>query len=180
MHTVSSGPKFRISPMSCEITSLDMMTASNGIFLRYWPFFLGGGWGWGWGWGGDETTGHRWIPLTKISDAELWCFLWAAPEQTVEQTLEMPVIWDAIALITTSLLWAGVILFKTNNTAQHYQNKKYTCLFCFVISGFWHLCGRWIQNRLKTSLTPISPPCTCPQFAVPYFEVYTQKLFPGE
>ena len=26
-----------------------------------------------------EFTGHRWIPLTKTSDAELWCFLWSAP-----------------------------------------------------------------------------------------------------
>ena len=25
-------------------------------------------------------TGHRWIPHTKASDAELWCFLWSAPE----------------------------------------------------------------------------------------------------
>ena len=23
----------------------------------------------------EEFTGHRWIPLTKTSDAELWCFL---------------------------------------------------------------------------------------------------------
>ena len=23
---------------------------------------------------------HRWIPLTKARDAELWCFLWSAPE----------------------------------------------------------------------------------------------------
>ena len=29
-------------------------------------------------------TGHQWIPLTKASDAELWCVLWSAPEQTVE------------------------------------------------------------------------------------------------
>ena len=27
-----------------------------------------------------EFTGHRWIPRTKASDAELWCFLWFAPE----------------------------------------------------------------------------------------------------
>ena len=25
-----------------------------------------------------EFTGPRWIPLTKASDAELWCFLWSA------------------------------------------------------------------------------------------------------
>ena len=32
-----------------------------------------------------EFTGHRWIPLTKASDAELWCFLWSLPEQTVHK-----------------------------------------------------------------------------------------------
>ena len=39
-------------------------------FPRYWPFVR-------------EFTGHRWIPLTKASDAGLWCFLWSAPKQTV-------------------------------------------------------------------------------------------------
>ena len=39
----------------------------------------------------------------KASDAELWCFLLSAPEQTVEQTIGTPVILDAIALIMTSL-----------------------------------------------------------------------------
>ena len=41
-----------------------MMTSSNGdIFRATGPL-----------WG--EFTGHRWIPLTKASDAELWCFLY--------------------------------------------------------------------------------------------------------
>ena len=31
-----------------------------------------------------EFTGHQWSPLTKTSDAELWCFLWTPPEQTFE------------------------------------------------------------------------------------------------
>ena len=48
-----------------------------------------------------EFTGHRWIPFTKASDAEL-CFLWS--EQTFKQTIETPVIRDAIALIGTSQL----------------------------------------------------------------------------
>ena len=50
-----------------------------------------------------EFTSHRWIPLTKGSDAELWCFLWSAPEQIVKKTMEMLVIWNAIALILMSL-----------------------------------------------------------------------------
>ena len=68
-----------------------MMTSSNGNIFRV----TGPLWG--------EFTGHRWIPLTKASDAELWCFLWSGPEQTVEQTIETQVIRDAIALIMTSL-----------------------------------------------------------------------------
>ena len=43
------------------------------------------------------------VSLTKASDAELWCFLWCVPELTAEQTVEMLVIWDAMALIVTSL-----------------------------------------------------------------------------
>ena len=43
---------------------------------------------------------HRWIPLTKASDAELWCFLWSASEQTVEK---QSVIWYVITPIITSL-----------------------------------------------------------------------------
>ena len=68
-----------------------MMTSSNGNIFRVTGPLLG------------EFTGHRWIPLTKASDAELWWFLLSAPEQTAEQTVETPVIWEAIALIMTSL-----------------------------------------------------------------------------
>ena len=35
-------------------------------FPRYWPFVRG-------------IHRSRWIPHTKASDAELWCFLWSAP-----------------------------------------------------------------------------------------------------
>ena len=44
-----------------------------------------------------ESTGYRWISLTKASDAELWCFPSSVPDQTVEQTTETPVIWDALS-----------------------------------------------------------------------------------
>ena len=41
--------------------------------------------------------------FSKELDAELWRFLSSAPEQTVEHTIETPVIWDATAPIITSL-----------------------------------------------------------------------------
>ena len=74
------------------VYSDSMMTSSNGTIFRFTcPL-----------WG--ETTVDRWIPLTKASDAELWCFIWSAPEQTFEQTIGTPVIWDAIVPIMTSLI----------------------------------------------------------------------------
>ena len=46
----------------------DMMTSSNGNIFRVTGYLCG------------EFTGPRWIPHTKASDAELWCFLWSASE----------------------------------------------------------------------------------------------------
>ena len=68
-----------------------MMTSSNRNIFRV----TGPLWG--------QFAGDQRIPLKKASDAELWCFLLSVPEQTVEQTIETLVIWDAIALIMTSL-----------------------------------------------------------------------------
>ena len=45
-----------------------MMTSSNGNIFRVTGHLCG------------EITGPRWIPRTKASDAELWCFLWSASE----------------------------------------------------------------------------------------------------
>ena len=42
-----------------------MMTSSNGNIFRVTGHLCG------------EYTGLRWIPRTKASDAELWCFLWS-------------------------------------------------------------------------------------------------------
>ena len=46
---------------------MGMMTSSNGNIFHVTGPLCG------------EFTGHRWIPRTKASDAELWCFLWSAP-----------------------------------------------------------------------------------------------------
>ena len=46
-----------------------------------------------------KTIGQWWIPLTKASDVELWCFLWFAPEQKIRQTIKTPVSWGATPLI---------------------------------------------------------------------------------
>ena len=51
----------------------------------------------------QKTSDAKNVSIRKDSDAELWCFLSSAYEQTVEQTIETPVIWGDIALIMSSL-----------------------------------------------------------------------------
>ena len=43
------------------------MTSSNGNIFRVTGHLC------------EEFTGLRWIPLTKASDAELWCLFWSVP-----------------------------------------------------------------------------------------------------
>ena len=50
-------------PTSSWYCDRNKMTSSNGSIFRVTGLLCG------------EFTGHRWIPLTKASDAELWCFL---------------------------------------------------------------------------------------------------------
>ena len=45
-----------------------MMTSLNGNIFRVTGHLCG------------EFTGGRWLPRTKVSDAEHWYFLWSAPE----------------------------------------------------------------------------------------------------
>ena len=79
--TVScNGIKIRSWTMPVSNALHTVCTQNNGIFHddiikwklfpRYWPFVR-------------ESIGHRRIHFTKANDAELWCFLWSAPEKNV-------------------------------------------------------------------------------------------------
>ena len=89
-------------------------------FSRHWHFV-------------GKFTGHRWIPLTNASDAELWCFLWSASEQTVNQTIETPAFWDAVALVL--FLRAGINIH--NLFTQEFPVKPNHDLesLCFMVHG---------------------------------------------
>ena len=82
----------------------NMMASSNGNIFRV----TGPLWG--------ESTGHRWISLTKASDGKLWGFIWSAHEQTVDQTIRTLLICDAIALIMMSLYRVVILCAPLNPT----------------------------------------------------------------
>ena len=96
-----------------------MMSSSNGnIFHVTGPL-----------WG--ESTGHRRIPL-KSQCHRVWCFLWSALEQTVEHSMETPVIWNTIAPIMTSLWWYPCRnMSDERNLIPH---SKFSCLYEFCLT----------------------------------------------
>ena len=56
--------KYVYNSMITSPSIVCMMTSSNGNIFRVTGPLCG------------EFTGHRWIPLAKASDTELWCYLW--------------------------------------------------------------------------------------------------------
>ena len=102
-----------------------MMTSFIGIIFRVTVHLCG------------EFTGHRWIPRTKASDAELWCFLWSAPEWTVAKASQIP---DNSTLCLTACSNTKHILvphywpfvrgihsgLRTQDSGQAYSTQNYT------------------------------------------------------
>ena len=101
-----------------------------------------------------ESIGHRWIPLTKARDAVLWCFIWFVPEQLVEKTVETQVIWDAIALIMTSLLLTFASI-QIDSTKASYNIKVYMIEIKQII-GFHHQVKEFnISQNAQKYICPI-------------------------
>ena len=69
----------------------NMTTSSNGNIFRVTAHLC------------EEFPGHRRISLTKASDAELYVYFAMRLKKMAEKTIGTSVIWDAIALIMTSL-----------------------------------------------------------------------------
>ena len=95
-----------LSFKSIRVTPI-MITSSNGNIFRV----TGPLW--------EEFTGHRWIPLIKASDAELWCFLWSPHEQTIEQTIKMPMILNRHhAHYDVTVMWVQMCLVSRITTLR--------------------------------------------------------------
>ena len=50
-----------------------------------------------------ESTGLHWSPVDFLTVTQYFDVFLSAPEQTIEQTIETPMIWDAIDLNMTLL-----------------------------------------------------------------------------
>ena len=123
------------------------MTSSNGNISRVTGSLCG------------EFTGHRWIPHTKASDAELWCFHWSVPwingwvnNRQAGDLRRNRVHYDVIVMIfrqISRLSLAGSMLYFM---LLHPLKKKFFQIL--VMMGFlsyrtWHVTVKCNVNLFK-------------------------------
>ena len=121
-----------------------MMTSSNENIFRVTGHLCG------------EFTGDRWIPRTKASDAELWCFLWFAPEQTVK--LNSKQWWGWWFETPSCPLWrhcnaAGKNPLTSGHSCHHFKLLQEAALYLWVLCG-----GARGINRRQTSYYCVGAP----------------------
>ena len=103
------------------------MTSSSGNIFRV----TGPLWG--------EFIGHWWIPLTKASDAKLWCFLWFAPwingsvnNHEAGDLRRHRSHYDVIIMHTSNMTWC----WSDHNSLNLYTNCR--------LDQKWRLrCSHW-------------------------------------
>ena len=119
-----------------------MMTSSNGNIFRVIGPLCG------------EFTGDRWIPLTKTSDAELWCFLWSAPwingwvnNREAGDLRRHRVHYDVIVMLQIALLARGQSLRVQRSTRKGVHGVE---LWYFLLYVVWTNC--WTKNSFVVDL----------------------------
>ena len=116
--------------------SLYMMTSSNGNIFALLAFCAGN----------SPVTGE--FPSQRPVARSFWCFLWSAPEQTVEWTTETLVIWDGIALIMTSLQCKWQDIFPSDCLKT--GSQKITCQnICITLKLDWRFSSNSAEMPFK-------------------------------
>ena len=86
--------------------------------------------------------GDWWLPLTKASDAEPWCFLWSSHQLTVGFTIVRLVIWGAIVVIMAPMQWdigwRALQLFTSGLQSLYDWNPRRRKLCLELCSNRWN------------------------------------------
>ena len=103
-----------MSDFTCAMRRyITMMTPSNRNISRVNGASLG------------ESTDDRWFPLVNACNGELRCFLWSAPEQTVEHNRDVETPWRPLwrHCNDTVIIWKMTLTFVTLLRACTYAIK---------------------------------------------------------
>ena len=139
-HFISRPPRLAIGCLVIMLAST-MMTSSNGNILRVTGLLFG------------EFTGHRWVPFTKASDAEFWCFFFYLRlnkrlcKQSRRRWFETPL----------RSLWRHCNDWPCYNRTTRYGIGLLTCLYCEKSLNCWrHRNGKfnWTLPLIRSVIHP--------------------------
>ena len=111
---------------------------------RYRPFVRG-------------TTGHRWIPLTKAGDVELWCFVYllcSSPFITMQETFrywcgiqcgQHPI--DSVS-VQAACMW-HINTLRPRQNGRHFPDDIFKCIFVNE--------NAWISITILLTFVPKGP-----------------------
>ena len=105
------------------------MTSSNGNIFRVTGPLCG------------EFNGHQWSPLTKASDAELWCFLWFIKQS-----------WGWWFETPSRTLWRHC-----NETLFNHKEQSWGWWFETPSRTLWRHCNETLFNHKETSCGILGP-----------------------
>ena len=114
-----------------------MMTSSNGNIFRVTGPLCG------------KFTGHRWIPLTNASDAELWYLLWSPPDQTIEHQ-------DAGDLRRHHAHYDVTVMKLTVRVIFHLGTTDGLCFWHYKLWYDWLTPLVWFLSPLSPFLLPLN------------------------
>ena len=111
-----------------------------------------------------EFTGHPWIPLTKASDTELWCYLWYVPwtndcvyNREAGDLRRHCAHYDVI-LMTRVLFWCFLPELRNNSGNKHLFMHSRECINSSLLQYinypiFFKLPVHYCFNRLHWSVS---------------------------
>ena len=118
-----------------------MMTSSNGNIFRV----TGPLWG--------ESTGHWWIPLTKVSEADLWCFLDRRLNKRLSKQSRCR--WHHRTHFAVTVMSRWLYKVSLENSSKVFKNKypvqfpvNVVCMHIYTVLIFPSLCVDFVSLML--------------------------------
>ena len=117
----------------------------------------------------EEFTGRQWIPLSKASDAGLWCLIWSAPEQTVDVAIwyDFHLASGCIAVSASGLLFCThcnlnsanvAIIHNRHHYLAHIRSDKFAKPHMWIgnYRYIWHRLGHFAKNIITPMYVSLS------------------------
>ena len=109
------------------------------IKWKHFPRYTGALWG--------LSTGHLWIPLTKATDAELWCFIDRRPDKRLSKQTRRRYQWSPSHTGLATMLRPIRPQNKTNRRWIADKSCDWSLKSCVIVRAKLYAASRWLCSK---------------------------------